>query len=166
MFCYKKIFSSVHPGPAYPSAGPFAPAKFLPLPPAGLPPRQNILTPPPPGPPPRQNILTPPPPGPRPRPKIRTPAPAGPRPRPTVPTPPPPGRRPGCPGQCFLGRESFYISFFRFLFTGKTGLFTPTFKGTFHFFHCRIFYSRALSRIFRLLKKTVSWLKFLEFRQI
>ena len=50
-----------------------------------------------------------------------------------------------------------YFSFF-------TTLFTLTFKGTFHFFLGRKFSSRALSRIFRRVEKTVSWLKFKTFR--
>ena len=152
--------TSVRRGPGFAPAGPFAPAKFWTPAPAGPSPRQNYSDPAPGG------AATPA--------KYFDPAPGGaaapatnslPRPRrgcgpgQTFWPRPRRGRRPGRPGLCFLGVEAFLCLFFVFF----TGLFTLTFKGTFNFFLGRKFSSRALSWIFRRVKKTVSWLNFLEF---
>ena len=133
---------------------------FGPRPRRGRRPGKIILTPPPAGPPPRQNILTPPPAGPPPRLQIHYPAPGGAA-APAKRSDPAPGGgvAPAAPAYVFLGVEAFLCLFFVFF----TGLFTLTFKGTFNFFLGRKFSSRALSWIFRRVKKTVSWLNFLEF---
>ena len=68
------------------------------------------------------------------------------------------GVAPAAPAYVFLAWKVSYAFFFVFF----TGLFTLTFKGSFHFFLFHKFSSQALSRIFRRVKKTVSWLKFLE----
>ena len=104
---------------------------FGPRPRRGRRPGKIILTPPPAGPPPWQNILTAPPAGPPPRLQIYYPAPGGAA-APAKRSDPAPGGgvAPAAPAYVFLGLEGFLCLFFVFF----TGLFTLTFKGTFHFF--------------------------------